>query len=92
MLTSGFIVLEHDLYQQTVDLAVGYFLPQAINSGNYTLKSIIGCLGLPCRFALYSSFCRDLSRLPLLRQAAMGLMQIRRADIGRLGHWAVGMK
>lgn len=47
LLKSGFIVLEHDLYQQTVDLAVGYFLPQAINSGNYTLKSIVNCLGLP---------------------------------------------
>jgi hypothetical protein len=51
MLSNGFIVLEHDLYQQTVDLAVGYFLPQAINSGNYTLKSIIGCLGLPCKLS-----------------------------------------
>jgi hypothetical protein len=61
MLTSGFIVLEHDLYQQTVDLAVGYFLPQAINSGNYTLKSIIGCLGLPCTFALSSFLPAEIS-------------------------------
>lgn len=28
-LNTGFIVLEHDLYQQTVDLAVGYTLPYA---------------------------------------------------------------
>lgn len=26
-ISSGFIVLEHDLYQQSVDLAVGYILP-----------------------------------------------------------------
>ena len=26
-----FIVLEHDLYQQTVDMAVGYTLPSALN-------------------------------------------------------------
>lgn len=26
-ISTGFIVLEHDLYQQTVDLAIGYILP-----------------------------------------------------------------
>jgi hypothetical protein len=46
-LNSGFIVLQHDIYQQTVDLAVGYILPMAIASGKYQLKSIIDCLGLP---------------------------------------------
>ena len=46
-LDTGFIVLEHDIYQQTVDLAVGYVLPMAIASGKFTLKSIINCLGLP---------------------------------------------
>ena len=30
-LNTGFIVLEHDLYQQTVDMAVGYFIPLASN-------------------------------------------------------------
>ncbi|WRT69090.1 uncharacterized protein IL334_006073 [Kwoniella shivajii] len=44
-LDTGFIVLAHDLYQQTVDLAVGYVLPQAIASGKFQLKSIIQCLG-----------------------------------------------
>ncbi|KAF8577985.1 carbohydrate esterase family 4 protein, partial [Ramaria rubella] len=29
MLNTGFIVLEHNLYQQTVDLAVGYTIPYA---------------------------------------------------------------
>ncbi|BEJ15126.1 hypothetical protein CspHIS471_0408930 [Cutaneotrichosporon sp. HIS471] len=46
-LDTGFIVLQHDLYQQTVDLAVGYFLPMAVASGKYAMKSIIECLGLP---------------------------------------------
>lgn len=45
-LDTGFIVLEHDLYQQTVDLAVGYFLPMAISSGKYAMKSISDCLGI----------------------------------------------
>ncbi|KAK8844049.1 hypothetical protein IAR55_006843 [Kwoniella newhampshirensis] len=46
-LDTGFIVLAHDIYQQTVDLAVGYVLPQAIASGRFQLKSIIDCLGRP---------------------------------------------
>lgn len=52
-LTTGFIVLEHDLYQQTVDLAVGYVLPMAIASGKFQLKSIISCLGLSSIFPLF---------------------------------------
>ncbi|GHJ88385.1 hypothetical protein NliqN6_4787 [Naganishia liquefaciens] len=44
-MTSGFIVLSHDLYQQTVDLAVGYMIPQALDEGKWKLKSISNCLG-----------------------------------------------
>ncbi|ODN95829.1 chitin deacetylase [Cryptococcus wingfieldii CBS 7118] len=44
-LDNGFVVLEHDLYQQTVDLAVGYILPQVLANGTYQLKSIVNCLG-----------------------------------------------
>lgn len=29
-LNTGFIVLEHDLFQQEVDLSVGYFVPAAL--------------------------------------------------------------
>ena len=46
-LDTGFIVLEHDLYQQTVDLAIGYVLPMAISSGKFKLMSIINCMGVP---------------------------------------------
>ncbi|KAI9636971.1 uncharacterized protein MKK02DRAFT_37340 [Dioszegia hungarica] len=46
-LDSGFIVLEHDLYQQSVDLAVGYILPQALKDAKYKLKSIISCMNQP---------------------------------------------
>jgi len=45
-LNTGFIVLEHDLYQQTVDMAIGYFLPLAFNQ-SLTLDSINVCLGNP---------------------------------------------
>lgn len=44
-MSSGFIVLSHDLYQQTVDLAVGYMIPQALDEGKWKLKSISNCLG-----------------------------------------------
>ncbi|KZW00658.1 glycoside hydrolase/deacetylase [Exidia glandulosa HHB12029] len=45
-LDSGFIVLEHDLYQQTVDLAVGYFLPSALaQTPKLKIQSIRECLG-----------------------------------------------
>ncbi|OWZ39624.1 chitin deacetylase [Cryptococcus neoformans c45] len=44
-LDTGFITLEHDIYQQSVDLAVGYILPQVLANGTYQLKSIINCLG-----------------------------------------------
>jgi len=30
-LNTGFIVLEHDLFQQTVEIATGYLLPDAIS-------------------------------------------------------------
>ncbi|KAJ9091105.1 hypothetical protein QFC20_007738 [Naganishia adeliensis] len=45
-MTSGFIVLSHDLYQQTVDLAVGYMIPQALDEGKWKLKSVSNCLGM----------------------------------------------
>ncbi|GJJ13588.1 hypothetical protein Clacol_007844 [Clathrus columnatus] len=49
VLNTGFIVLEHDLYPQTVDFAVGYTLPTALASTNptFTLKPVIECLHLP---------------------------------------------
>jgi hypothetical protein len=48
-LSTGFIVLAHDLYQQSVDLATGYILPDALARTNpsFNLMSIIECLGQP---------------------------------------------
>ncbi|KDQ10476.1 carbohydrate esterase family 4 protein [Botryobasidium botryosum FD-172 SS1] len=45
-LSTGFILLEHDLYQQTVDLAVGYTLPSALALG-FNIQPIISCLHQP---------------------------------------------
>lgn len=46
-LSTGFIVLAHDLYQQSVDLAMGYILPAALNGGQLSLKPISTCQGRP---------------------------------------------
>jgi len=44
-LDTGFIVLEHDLFEQTVDLAVGYTLPTALQSVNpkLNLQTVVEC-------------------------------------------------
>jgi len=47
-LTTGFIVLAHDLFAQTVDIATGYTLPEALAfKPHLTIQNIITCLGLP---------------------------------------------
>lgn len=47
-LNTGFIVLQHDLYQETVDLAVGYILPDALaHDPKFALSSVDHCLHRP---------------------------------------------
>ncbi|KAG8744863.1 chitin deacetylase [Ceratobasidium sp. 428] len=47
-LDTGFIVLQHDLYQETVDLAVGYILPDALgHDPKFALSSVSHCLHQP---------------------------------------------
>jgi len=43
---SGFIVLEHDLFQQTVEVATGYILPDAL-SRSLTIEPVYACLKMP---------------------------------------------
>jgi hypothetical protein len=45
-MSTGFIVLEHDLYQQAVELATGYILPDAL-ARKLSITSINACLHLP---------------------------------------------
>ncbi|KIY67441.1 carbohydrate esterase family 4 protein [Cylindrobasidium torrendii FP15055 ss-10] len=45
-LDTGFITLEHDLYQQTVEVSTGYILPDAI-AQDYKLKTVVDCLNQP---------------------------------------------
>lgn len=44
-LDTGFIVLAHDLYQQSTSLAIEYILPYALNRDDLTLEPIYQCLG-----------------------------------------------
>ncbi|KAF8305092.1 glycoside hydrolase/deacetylase [Clavulina sp. PMI_390] len=47
VLDTGFIVLEHDLYPQTVDVAIGYVLPDAMARKDITFSNVIECLHKP---------------------------------------------
>jgi peptidoglycan/xylan/chitin deacetylase (PgdA/CDA1 family) len=45
---SGFIVLEHDLFEQTVEIATGYILPDALaRSPKLDIMPVSQCLGMP---------------------------------------------
>ena len=44
--STGFIVLEHDLFQQTVEVATGYILPDAL-AHQFIIKPVVECLNLP---------------------------------------------
>ncbi|KAJ8474489.1 hypothetical protein ONZ45_g15932 [Pleurotus djamor] len=47
-LKSGFIVLEHDLFQQSVEVATGYILPDAIaRQPQFRIEPVVSCLNKP---------------------------------------------
>lgn len=51
-INTGFIVLEHDLFQQTVEVATGYILPDALaHNPKFTIEPVISCLNKPMRDA-----------------------------------------
>ncbi|KAF5312597.1 hypothetical protein D9619_003476 [Psilocybe cf. subviscida] len=46
-INTGFIVLEHDLFEQTVEVATGYILPDALaHTPKFTIQPVSQCLGL----------------------------------------------
>jgi hypothetical protein len=47
-LDTGFIVLEHDLFQQAVDVATGYILPDALgHKPPFKIQPVVTCLNKP---------------------------------------------
>ncbi|KAH9913931.1 uncharacterized protein B0H18DRAFT_1047149 [Fomitopsis serialis] len=63
---TGFIVLEHDLYEQTVDVATGYILPQALaHTPKYNMTPIVECLNEPLANAYLETNDNSSHPLPL---------------------------
>jgi peptidoglycan/xylan/chitin deacetylase (PgdA/CDA1 family) len=47
-MNTGFIVLEHDLFQQAVDVATGYILPDALaHNPPFKIEPVITCMNKP---------------------------------------------
>jgi hypothetical protein len=47
IIDTGFIVLEHDLFQQTVEVATGYILPDALaHQPAFNIQPVVNCVGL----------------------------------------------
>jgi len=65
-LSTGFIVLEHDLWEQTVEIATGYILPDALAyQPSFRIEPVISCLNLPIGDA-YAETNNNKSNPPLL--------------------------
>ena len=47
-INTGFIVLEHDLFQQAVDVATGYILPDALaHNPSFKIQPVVTCVNKP---------------------------------------------
>lgn len=62
---SSFIVLEHDLYPQTVDLAIGYTLPAAMSFTPHLTVCPLPRFCIPLTHLLLSIFISDGLHWPL---------------------------
>ncbi|KAF5384683.1 hypothetical protein D9757_006226 [Collybiopsis confluens] len=65
---TGFIVLEHDLFEESVQLATGYILPSAMQQ-KFDIKPVVECLNLPMSDA-YIETNDNASHAPLVTQTA----------------------
>lgn len=69
---SGFIVLEHDLFEQTVEVATGYILPDALaHNPPFTIQPVVSCLNLPMGDA-YIETNDNTTNLPAISAAISG--------------------
>ena len=70
--SSGFIVLEHDLFEQSVEVATGYILPDALaHNPPFTIEPVISCLKLPLADA-YIETNDNTTNLPAISAAIAG--------------------
>ncbi|KAI0274859.1 glycoside hydrolase/deacetylase [Gloeopeniophorella convolvens] len=70
-INTGFIVLEHDLFQQTVEVATGYILPDALaHQPKFTIEPVVNCLGLSDGDAYLETNDNKTNPLPLSATSA----------------------
>ena len=73
---SGFIVLEHDLFEQTVEVATGYILPDALaHNPPFTIQPVVSCLNLPMADA-YIETNDNTTNLPAISAAISGSLNL----------------
>jgi hypothetical protein len=65
-MNTGFIVLEHDLFQQTVEVATGYILPDALaRQPKLNITTVNSCLNRPVGDAYLETNDNTSNPLPL---------------------------
>ncbi len=65
-MNNGFIVLEHDLFQQTVEVATGYILPDALaRKPAFNITPVITCLDRPMSEAYVETNDNKTNPLPV---------------------------
>ena len=73
---SGFIVLEHDLFEQTVEVATGYILPDALaHNPPFTIRPVVSCLNLAMADA-YIETNDNNTHLPAISAAISGSLNL----------------
>lgn len=76
-INTGFIVLEHDLFQQTVDLATGYIIPEALAfQPKLTIQPVITCMNLPMSDAFIETNDNTTNPLPVSGESRVFLIII----------------
>lgn len=86
---SGFIVLEHDLFQQTVQVATGYILPDAMARG-LTIEPVSSCLSRPLANAYIETNDNSTNPPPSGSGAATIIGISPTTNVGGSGSGAVG--
>lgn len=66
-MNNGFIVLEHDLFQQTVEVATGYILPDALaRKPAFNITPVITCMDHPMSEAYVETNDNTTNPLPAI--------------------------
>jgi hypothetical protein len=84
-LSTGFIVLEHDLFEQTVQLAIGYILPDGLAfSPKLNLMPVIECLNQQLSDAYLETNNNNSNPLPDSSAGASGVATLSSGAPGSL--------